>query len=332
VVPNEAGLGYYRMQPKGDLLDRLLARAPKALTLAERVGLVGDVDALVGSGDVQNGVALALVDTLSKDRSRHIVDLSLRLIGGLDEMVPAGLRPNYERLIKRLYRARAVELGWQGRKGEADDRKQLRPELLSLVAGQGRDPGLGKQATALAWRWLDDHKAVDPEVVHVVLAVAARRGDQELFDRLLAEAKQTADRTERARLLRALGAFVEPKLVSQAMAIMLTDQFDLREAMGLMWGALQSPATRDVAYRFVVDNFDAISNKLPPMYRPFLAYTLTALCDDTRKAEVEQFFRPRIEKLDGGPRILAQALEQLSLCSAAKKAQTPGVVAYLEKQ
>lgn len=332
VLPNEAGLGYYRMQPKGELLDRLLARAPKALTLGERVGLVNDVNALVASGDVQNGVALALVDALSKDKSRHIVDMSLELIAGLDEMVPPALRPNYERLIRRLYRARALELGWQGKKSETLDHTQLRPALLALVAGKGRDPELGKQATALAWRWLDDRKAVDPEVVGAVLSVAARRGDQRLFDRLLAGAKQTEDRTERTRLLGALGAFVEPKLVNQAMALMLGDQFDLREALGLLQGGFQNPATREVAYRFVVDNYDAITNKLPPMYRPYMAFTLVAVCDDARKAEAEAFFRPRIEKLDGGPRILAQALEQLSLCAAAKKAQTPGVIAYLKKQ
>jgi cytosol alanyl aminopeptidase len=332
VMPNEAGIGYYRMQPKGDLLDRLLARAPKALTLAERVGLVGDVNALVGSGEVQKGVALALVDALSKDRSRHIVDMSIGLIAGLDDMVTPELRPSYERLIRRLYRARAVELGWRGKRSETDDHRQLRPALLSLVAGQGRDPELGAQATALAWKWLDDRKAVDPELVRAVLAVAARRGDQKLFDRLLADAQRTTDRIERARLLDALGSFVDPKLVSQAMAIMLTDQFDLREGMGVLFGGFQNPATRPITYRFVVDNFDAISSKMPPPYRPFLAYSLVALCDDARKAEAEAFFRPRIEKLDGGPRILAQALEQLSLCAAAKQAQTPGVVAYLKKQ
>ena len=110
VLPNEAGLGYYRMQPKGELLGRLLARAPKELTPAERVGLVSDVNALVASGEVGNAVALALVDTLSKDKSRHIVDLSIDLIAGLDRLVPPELRANYERLIKRLFRARAIEL------------------------------------------------------------------------------------------------------------------------------------------------------------------------------------------------------------------------------
>jgi alanyl aminopeptidase len=332
VLPNEAGLGYYRMQPKGDLLDRLLVAAPKALTLPERVGLVGDVNALVASGDVPQGVALSLIDSLSKDKRRHIVDASIELIAGIDDMVPPALRPNYERLIKRLYRARAVELGWQSKKSETDEQKQQRPQLLMLVAAHGRDPELGKQATALAWRWLDDRKAVEPELVGVVLRVAARRGDQKLFDRLLAEAKKTEDRTERARLLGAVGAFIEPKLVSQAMALMLTDQFDLREAFGLMQGGFQSPATREIAYRFMVDNFDAISNKLPPTFRPYMALTLVALCDEARKAEAEKFFRPRIEKLEGGPRILAQALEQLSLCAAGKKARTPGVIAFLKKQ
>jgi hypothetical protein len=333
VLPNEAGLGYYRMQPKGDLLDKLLAKvpAPKVLTLPERVWLVGDVNALVASGDVKNGVALSLLDTLAKDRSRHIVDMSVELIAGIDEMVPDNLRPNYERLIKKLYRARAMELGWQSKKGEPEDRKQLRPTLLSLVGGVGRDPDLIKQATALAWKWLDDHKAVEPELVGVVLGVAARHGDQKLFDRLLADAKKTQDRIERGRLLRTMGAFIAPKITSQAMAIMLGDQFDLRESLGLLQGGFQNPATRAAAYKFVVDNYDAISNKLPEMYRPYMGFTLAALCDDTRKAEAEKFFRPRIEKLEGGPRIMEQALEQLSLCSAQKAAQTPGVVAFLKK-
>ena len=50
------------------------------------------------------------------------------------------------------------------------------------------------------------------------------------------------------------------------------------------------------------------------------------------KPEVEAFLKPRIEKLDGGPRALAQALEALSLCAASRKAQTPGIEAFLATQ
>ncbi|HEU0033437.1 MAG TPA: M1 family metallopeptidase [Kofleriaceae bacterium] len=331
VLPNEGELGYYRMLPKGDLLDRLLKKT-KPLTLPERVGLLGDVNALVGSGDVKNGVALALVETLSKEKSRHIVDASIGIVAGIDEMVPDNLRPNYERMIKKLYRARALELGWQAKKGEDDNTKQMRPDLLSLVAENGRDKELIKQATALAWKWLDDHKAVDPELVGLVLSIAAHDGDQKLFDRLYADAKKATDRADRGRLLRALGSFADPKLSARAMQLSLSDDFELRESMGLLQGGFAERATREAAYKFVKDNYDAIEKKLPEPFRPYMAFTFVSLCDDSRKPEIEAFFKPRIDKLDGGPRIMAQALESLSLCSAARKAQTPGVVAFLKRQ
>ncbi|MEO8699239.1 MAG: M1 family metallopeptidase [Kofleriaceae bacterium] len=332
VMPNEAETGYYRMLPKGKLLDQLLARASKVLTLPERVGLIGDINALVASGDVQNGVALQLVETLSKDKSRHIVDASIGVIASIDDMVPDNLRANYERVIKKLYRARAMELGWASKKGEDDNTKQLRPNVLSLVAGNGNDRQLIDQAKVLATKWLDDHKAVDPELVGVVLGVATQHGDQKLFDRLHADAKKATDRQERGRLLAALGGFSDPKIVNQALAIMLTDEFELRESLGMMQGAFSDRRTRGLAYKFVVDNLDAILKKLPEPYRPYMAYTFVALCDDSRRAEFEAAFKPKLEKIDGGPHAMAQALEALGLCSAARKAQTPGVVAFLKRQ
>jgi alanyl aminopeptidase len=332
VMPNEGGAGYYHMLPTRPMLDALLARSSKVLTLPERVGLIGDVNALVGSGDVQNSVALALVATLAKDKNRHIVDASIGVIAGIDEMVPDNLRATYEKLIRKRYRARALELGWQSKKGEDDNLKLLRPSLLSLVAGIGKDPELIEQATALAWKWLDDHAAVQPELVPVVLGVAARYGDQKLFDRLYADAKKATERGERTRLLGAMGAFTDPAIVKQALALVLTDEFELRESSGLLQGGFTERRTRETTFAFVKDNFDKIVAKLPEPYRVYLAFTFVPLCDDARKPEIEAFFRPRIEKFEGGPRTMEQALEAMSLCSAARKAQTPGVVAFLKKQ
>jgi hypothetical protein len=65
--------------------------------------------------------------------------------------------------------------------------------------------------------------------------------------------------------------------------------------------------------------------------RPFLGFTLSAMCDDSRTVEFEQVYRSRIEKFNGGPRVMSQALEAMALCSAQRKAQTPGVVAFLQR-
>lgn len=331
VLPNEGGIGYYRTRPAGKLLDRLLANAGK-LTLPERVGLIGDVNALVASGDVDIKVALAMMDKLAKDRSRHLVDASIELIARLEEMVTPKLEENYARLIRKLYRARAKELGWTRRPTDDDTTKLLRPRLLGLVAGAGNDPELVAQATQQAWRWLDDRTAVDPDLVRTTLAVAARHGDRKLFDRLHAAAKATSDRIDRGQLLAAMAGFTDPQIVARALELVLTDEFELRESIGLLQQAFAHRTTRPIAYQFVVDHFDAIAAKLPEPFRPYLAFTVVALCDDSRRIEVEAFFRPRIEKLDGGPRVMEQALEQLSLCSAARKAQSPSVIAFLQRQ
>ena len=331
VLPNEGEVGYYRALPKGDMRDHLLAHA-RDLTLAERVGLVGDVNALVSSGDIPTGTALSLVGDLAKDKSRHLVDVSIGIVAEVDELVPDKLRPNYERFIRKLYQTRAHELGWQAKPGEGNDTKELRPELLRLVAGEGKDPALIAEAKTLAWKWLDDHKAVQPELVATVLNVAARNGDQKLFERIHKDALAAKDRQERQRLIRALGGFRDPAILKQVLAILLTNEFELREAGGLLQGGMQDPHTREQTFAFLQQHFDEISEKLPPMFRPYMAYFAVGLCDDSRAADIKAFLEPRMKKIDGGDHALAQAMEQLSLCSAQRKAQTPAVAAFFAKQ
>jgi alanyl aminopeptidase len=331
VLPNDGEVYYYRPKLDGADLDHLLAHA-RELSVGERIGVIGDVDAMVQSGDVQPAVALALVSDLAKDKNRHLVGESLSIVSGIDHIVPEAVRPNYQRMIRKLYQARARELGWHSKPGEGTDAKELRPSLLSLVAGTGKDPQLIDEATKLAWKWLDDHAAIEPELVSTALHVAARYGDQKLFDRLHADAKRTQDREERGRLLSAIGAFSDPKLLDQALSLVLSDEFDLREAGAVVRGAMAEPGLQARTYRFVKQHFDEIAAKLPPAFRVYMAYFANPLCDEAVRPELEAFLKPRIEPLDGGPRMLAQALEELSLCGAARAAKTPGVVAFLSKQ
>ena len=129
-----------------------------------------------------------------------------------------------------------------------------------------------------------------------------------------------------------MGRFIDPKIVPQALAVLLTGEFEMREAIGLLQGALGAPRTRELGYAFVKEHFDEITAKLPEAYRPFMAFSFVSLCDDTRRPEIEAFFTPRIEKLEGGPRLMAQALETMSLCSVQRKAEAPGVEAFLKRQ
>ena len=335
VQPNEESVGYYRTLPKGRLLDRLLARAGEVLSLPERIGLLGDTSALVSSGELGPEAALTLVEKLARDPARQVVEASMAIVARVDDLVPEPLRPRYQRFIRQVYGPRARALGWSSRPGEDDDTKELRPALLSLVASDGDDRALAAQARTLTLRWLQNPtspKVVEPELLATVLGVAAHHGDRALFDRLHAQARQTRDRQDRGRLLDAMAGFRDPALVERALAIGLTDEFEPREAMTLLRAPFRQRRTRTLGHQFWKSHYDQIAGRLPEGMRAGPVRSLVSLCDEQYRADIETFYRPRLSRLQGGPRVMNQTLEQLSLCAQARKAQSPGVAAFFARR
>ncbi len=99
----------------------------------------------------------------------------------------------------------------------------------------------------MARRWLKDPKAVPAGELPDVLAVAAQHGNRDLFDKFRAAAISNHDHHQRRALIHALGEFRDPAIANEAMALLLTGDFDIREAFyPLLFGPLRYPATRDL--------------------------------------------------------------------------------------
>jgi alanyl aminopeptidase len=144
--------------------------------------------------------------------------------------------------------ARAHELGWVGPSAESDEKRLLRPPLLSAVATSGGDEVLARQARDLAERWLKDRKAVPPEMVPAVLTTAAYYGDTPLHSQFVAEAEKTQDRLELQQLLVALASFRDRNLLEHGLEEVLADRIPLRDARSLLFqSGDRSPETRKVA-------------------------------------------------------------------------------------
>jgi alanyl aminopeptidase len=126
-----------------------------------------------------------------------------------------------------------------------------------------------------------------------------------------------------------MSAFQDPKIVRNRMALILTDEFDVREANGLLMSAVGEPALREMGYAFVKDHYAALAAKIPKEAEAYLAFSGGSFCDEGHRKDVETFFSPRTGKAPGGPRILAQVLEQIDLCSARKQLQQASVGEFL---
>ncbi len=327
LLANAGGTGYYHVLAEQQ---RMLADGGRRLTPQERLAALQDMNALAHAGKVSYGELLRVVPGLARDADRHIVEATIAMAGGLrdEELVDEAQLSDYQRWIREVYGPRARLLGWTPKAGESDDTKLLRAALLEVLAEAGDDPAVVDEARARAKAWLEDHRSVDPTLAPVALRAAAQHGDRALFEALHAAARAEKDRHDRQLLLEALGSFRDPALAREAMRIALSEEFPVRESIELVYGATHALATRAPAYDFVRENFAELAGKLPADEAAWLVRAGSALCDEGKRPEVEDFFRDRLAKLPGGPRRYAQAMERLRECAAFRAAQAPEVARF----
>jgi alanyl aminopeptidase len=335
VLANAGETGYYRVLYRGGMLGSLLGDGGSRLTLAERVGVLGDVNALANAGEIPPGDALALVEPFSKDPDWRIVSQTTGIAGMLrPPLVPDELLPNAARFLRKVYGDRAHQLGWISKPEDSEDTKTLRRQLVGLVATSGEDDQLRNEAVSLALRWMKDRNSVDPNIAGTVVATAARQGDQALFDRMRADLRTTSDQQQRGILIGGLANFRDPALVKQRLALLLTGEFDFREVMGAFFSG-PSPQTRRLPFEFVRDNLDALLKVLPrgvgADFAAYLPMVGAGFCSVPERAELEAFFKPKVDGYAGGPRILAQSLERIDLCIARRQALGPSLAEFLKR-
>jgi alanyl aminopeptidase len=337
VEANDNGVGYYRTNYEGGLLAALTnGDVEHRLSAAERVDFMGNAEALASGGELPAADALNLVQVFHNDPSRQVLQSSLAIaVAPGDHLVPENLKPNYQRFIVKNFQARAHELGWIEKPGESDDVRLLRPGLLRAVATAGGDRELASQAKELTDKWFQDHKALKPDVTGAVIGTAAYYGDNALFDRFLAEYKKTKDRQEQQRIQQAMGSFRDPASIRAGMDAVLSGEVPFIQGAFLLFGGQGQPATHKLAFDFLKTHYDEIVAKRPSGggfdFGSALPNVGANYCDPSDRAELEEYFKSRIDKFTGGPRMLAQILERIDLCIAGKKAQSPSVAAFLEK-
>jgi alanyl aminopeptidase len=332
--PTAGGEGYYQVGYDDGLLKPLLANRGAVLTAAERISVAGDVQAGFEMGTLEAGSALALVPEFAGDPDRNVVTATIRIAGRIwPHMVEDDLQANYIRFLNTAFGEHAAKLGWTPAPGEDEDTRLLRAQTVFFMATRGEQQELARQASELASRWLEDRRALPPEIVSAVISTAAYQGGRELFDRYLAALGTTTNRQERQQLYGALGSFRDPEIANDALALLLDEKHDIRESLGTLWTSQSTPQIRRLRWEFVKQNFDALIARLPAQGGFQLGARLpdvgNVFCSSGDARELEQFFGERVKKFNGGEQNLAETLEGIRLCSALKNAQQESVSAFL---
>jgi len=169
-----------------------------------------------------------------------------------------------------------------------------------------------------------------------VFNVAARNGDVALYEKILKVARSEKDEFFLQTLVSALGSFRDTELIARNRKLFMDGAFDVRMSSSLLFGPTSSPELARLPLEYVKANYDAIVAKLPSAagsdYAAYLPETASFACSEEEAKEVQEFFGPRMAKVNGGPRNLAQLLESIRLCDARKKIQQPDLIQFFESR
>jgi cytosol alanyl aminopeptidase len=313
---------------------KLIGEGSEFLEPAEQVTLVNDLSRLASAGAVKASVALDAVPVYGKSNQREVVAQTEEILSAMRPFVPANLRENYARFVRKVYGGRAAALGWSSKPGEDVDTRLMRRAVVSFVAVEGDDPALQAEARRLADGWLKDRTGIDPGIVSEVLSAAARAGDRAFFDRLLEELQKTRDLRQRRSIIEALGSFRNPALVDAAHQLVIHSEIDGRESQPLLFAGTGDPATEDMAFQFVKANYAELVKRLPSGGGSDAGARLPGViagCDARAENELN-FFEERSKEFAGGPRTFQQVKERVKLCEARKSAMGEDVAEFFAKQ
>ena len=329
-IGNSDEVGYYYTKYEPSALQTLISNRGQ-LSLAEQVGLYNELQNMLAAGRVQPSQALNLAVQL-RDDPRQIVAAALHLAAVDWHSLPRNLRPRYVAYVEQNFGPRARKLGWIPKADDNEDDRFIRDPLVPFVVNDGEDAELIGEAKHLTEEWLHNRTVLPADTVRAILSAAARNGDDALYNKLLARVKNEKDEFFQTALFAALGSFRQKELVEKNLQLLFAGEFDWRVAFGLLTGPQRNPDVAQLPLRFVKANYDKVITNLPSGggtdYGSLLPGTAGAGCSSEAADDAQAFFGGRMEKVNGGPRALAHAVESIKLCEARKNAQEPDLVYF----
>jgi alanyl aminopeptidase len=342
VMPNADGAGYYRWSLDAASAQKLGAAGYASLGTRERMSLADSLKAGFARGRTGAGEVLPAIAKLAADPSHAVASAPMELLDTMARWLEKD--PLHDAALSygsALYGPVFRELGWEPKRGRPEDpeRSLLRRSVISFLARSADDRRVRREAAARGrayagsgpgGRW--NPAAVSAELAGDALAVAVQEGDAALFGALEARLGTEQRDVDRRRILAALGAANNPELGARARALALDPRVHGNEVTITLRVQLDMPETRDAAWSWLRDHLDALLGRMSGPYAAAVISLGASFCDRRHAEELEKMFATRAQALEGGPRNLAAALEQVRLCAARREAQEAGVRAFFAKK
>src|SRR6185436_5560868 len=172
-------------------------------------------------------------------------------------------------------------------------------------------------------RYLADRRTLDPNLADPVVALAARTGDDALYERYRQTAATAATPQERRRFLLNLASFRTRETIDRTLAAVLGTEIPTQDVAFVLMRLLGNPAGRVAAWKFMTRRWSALRRRIPPLMISRLMEATPALRDAKYAKEVAAFFRSH--PVPEASRAVRQALEIFRLNIELRRRAAPDV-------
>jgi aminopeptidase N len=324
---NAATVGFYRVA-YDDATLRTNRKSFAALPDADRIALLDDQWALAEANRAPLGSYLMLASSMGSnadERAWQQILAALRTIER-DELGSAG-HGAFAAFARSLARPAFTALGWDPKPGETPSTQMTRRLLIEHL-GEWGDPAVVAEARRRFAAFVADRSSLDSEQQAVVLTIVAQNADQTAFDQLHAIAKTSENETQVRRYYGALTAVHDPKLVQQALEILMSPEIP-PQAAGVRSRLIteMAPNSPQVVWRFYKTHADELNASRSEFQRALaIANVPNAFWNAAPLDELEAFV-----KTNGAPapaQFVARAMEEARFSLALRARLVPAADAY----
>jgi aminopeptidase N len=322
--------GYYRAAYDPADYKRILANVETALKPTERITFVGGQFALTQAGQSGIGDYLGLAAALRNDPTPRVLDTVQEALNTTRSDI--ALEPKdklaLDAWIRQTYGASYAKLGTPA-KTDSLDKRELRATLLGIL-GNANDPTAIAQARAITDQRLANVESVDPTISGTALYVAARHGDEALFNQLLHVFETVNDPIQKESALHALSIFREPALETRMLDYATSGKVRNQDAAVVFALGLRDDSTRDVTWQYIQDNWAKVKAQTTTASGGYLVGATGNFCSADKREEVTRFFSTH--KLPATETALVRAQQNISACADLRAAQGPKLDQWIASQ
>lgn len=331
VMPNANGAGYYRFAMSPADQANLEANFDK-LNEREQRSFADSVEAAYAAGAIDSRTFLGAAARLANAPVRQTATAPLDTIGWMIQHLARNdaEKQSLRDFVGRIYGPRLARMGTVPKAGESDDDRLLRNSLIATMAGTAKQPALradlaakGRAVLGIGGDGALHLDAIATDQRGLALRMAMEEGDAAVFDVLLAHLSSSQDPVLRGQLLGALGSAKDPALAARARALALEPgKLRRNELRTVIYGGRDDDAARQASRAWLDANFAALEAKVNPGGASLINGYVGGMCSVAEADSVVPKFGQRMSTLEGGPRALAQAVEEVKLCASLKTQQS----------